>query len=106
MNNVTMLNELKNLLNEKLPVNHVEQVILFGSRVKGTARDYSDYDVLITLRDDYDWRLRNRVSDVCFDIGLHYDILIDSKVISRGEMKTIRGKQPFIQDALAEGIRV
>ncbi len=106
MNNLEMLKELKTLLNRNLSQNRVDQVILFGSRATGKAGMYSDYDVLITLRDDYDWRLKHQISDICYDIDLKYDIILDSKVISKNEMKTLRGRQPFILDALEKGIQV
>ena len=41
-----ILIELKNLLNKKYP-GLIDKIILYGSRVKGSANKFSDYDVLI-----------------------------------------------------------
>jgi hypothetical protein len=42
---------------------------------------------------------------VVYDFELKYDIFIDFKIISMQELKnSIRGKQPFFQDAIENGI--
>ncbi len=84
----------------------VHKVILFGSQARGDARDYSDYDILVIMETDYDWKLQDEILGACYEIDLKYDILTDVKLISKKEMNTIKGKQPFILDALAQGIAV
>jgi predicted nucleotidyltransferase len=104
MDNAIVLKDLKDLLLERFGPTVIDRIILFGSRITGAARDYSDYDILIILKTDYDWRKKDEILDVCFDICLKYDILIDAKVISTDELNGIRGKQPFILDALQSGL--
>lgn len=82
----------------------VERIILFGSRVHGFSDIYSDYDILIILNTEIDWQLEWNIYDLCFDISLENDILIDVKVISSSDLNTIRGRQPYIQEALSTGI--
>lgn len=84
----------------------IKDVILFGSQAMGTAHEDSDYDVLIVLnRDNYDWRYRDRVFDVIYDISLMYDILIDMFLISTHGLKhSLRGVQPVFSNALEHGI--
>lgn len=83
----------------------IKDVILFGSRVSGKALADSDYDVLIILRRDYDWRYKREVISVVYDIELEYDIFIDIKVISANELKnSIKGLHPLYSDAIREGI--
>jgi uncharacterized protein len=106
--NTTMINlqamqELKDLLRATFP-NEIEKVVLFGSRVNGGAREYSDYDVLVVVNHPYDWTFKNRVYDTCYDISLKYDLLTDAKLISTDELRTIKGKLPFIQAALESGV--
>ena len=106
--NETLINrqamqELKELLMATFP-HEIEQVILFGSRVNGDARDYSDYDVLIVVNHPYDWRFKHRMYDTSYDINLKYDLLTDLKIISTEELQTIKGKLPFIQQALERGV--
>jgi predicted nucleotidyltransferase len=46
----------------------VEKLILFGSRARGQARDDSDYDVAVVVRDLADRRqVRRILSDLAYD---------------------------------------
>ena len=97
------MQELKDLLCAAFP-NEIEQVILFGSQVTGQATEDSDYDVLVIVNHDYDWRFKHKIYDTTWEIDFEYDILTDVKVISQHELHTLVGKQPFIQNALHTGV--
>ena len=97
------MQELKELLLSSFP-NEIDHVILFGSRVNGDARDYSDYDVLVIVNHPYDWKFKHRIYDATYDIDLKYDLLTDLKIISTDELQTIKGKLPFIQEAIERGV--
>jgi len=103
MINQQAMHELKELLVESFS-DYIDKVILFGSQAKGEAQSYSDYDILIILKRAYDWRLEDEIYDKSWEIDYKYDILTDVKLISREELETLRGKQPFILDALEHGI--
>lgn len=105
LDNQAALQELKSLLVKKYP-EHIDQLIVFGSQIDGTAREYSDYDLLLILSTPYDWRFENGIYDTCSEINVKYDIVTDVKIISRQELHTLRGKQPYIQHALHHGIRL
>ncbi len=105
MDHKLLLKSIKTNINNQLG-NIADKVILFGSRVEGTARDYSDYDILIVLKNDYDSELERKIYDVCYDLDLKYDIIIDIKLISKNELLTIKGKQPFIANAFETGIHI
>ncbi len=81
----------------------IDNVILFGSQLSEYSDEYSDYDYLIILKIDYDWKLKKRIQDVCWEVDYKYDIVTDIKIISKNELNTIKGKQPFIQSAIQEG---
>jgi predicted nucleotidyltransferase len=100
-----ILNDLKELLSNTFP-NLIEKVILFGSRSTGKEELYSDYDILIILNADYDWKLEDKIISLCYEIDLKYDILTDVKVISKNELNTIKGKQPFVRNAIEQGIEI
>ncbi len=100
-----ILKELTALLMAQF-AGQIHKVILFGSQAMGNARDYSDYDFLVIMENEYDWQLKNAVLASCYEIDLKYDILTDVKLISKAELKTIKGKQPFILNAMAHGIAV
>lgn len=99
-----ILNELKNVLSNKLGDN-LKEVILFGSQAYGGAHANSDYDFLIILAQKPDWKLRNKISDYCYDLDLKYETFLDIHILGEEELKTLRGKQPIFQTALEKGIR-
>ena len=97
------MNELKELLVTSFP-DYIDKVVLFGSQAKGEAQDYSDYDILVILKKEYDWKLKHQIYDKTWEIDFKYDILTDIKLISKYDLNTIVGKQPFIMDALESGV--
>lgn len=103
MDNLIILNEIQSLLSFHFG-DVIEKVILFGSRCKGTASDDSDYDILVIVKNDYDWKYCNKIINACYDIDLKYDILTDIKIISHKELNSYRGRQPYIVDAINNGI--
>jgi predicted nucleotidyltransferase len=82
----------------------VKSVVLFGSQARNNATEFSDYDILILLNQEYNRKDENTILDICYDIDLKYDIIIDAHLISTKELETKRGKQPIIVNALKYGI--
>ncbi|MGA9292948.1 MAG: nucleotidyltransferase domain-containing protein [Ignavibacteriaceae bacterium] len=105
MENLILITEIKQKIQSEFP-GLIEKVILFGSQVKGNATENSDYDILIIIKKDYEWKLKTQILDFLYDFNLKYDILIDVKLISLNELKTIKGYQPFILEAFEHGIVV
>jgi predicted nucleotidyltransferase len=96
----TLKSHLKSVFDDR-----ISEVILFGSQAKNTAKRYSDFDILIVTCDTFTWQERRKVRDLCYEISLECDILIDSKIISKPEIETkFWGKHPLITDALSYGI--
>jgi predicted nucleotidyltransferase len=77
---------------------------LFGSQATENAAEFSDYYILIIVSHPLSWQQQREIVDEVYFIDLKYNILTDVKIISEPELKTLRGKQPFIQRALREGI--
>lgn len=100
--NLLIIKELKDMLLKKF--NFISEVILFGSQASGKAPEGSDYDILIIVSHDISWRQQREIVDEIYLIDLKYNILTDVKIISEPELNMLRGKQPFIQSALKEGI--
>ncbi|RIH65987.1 nucleotidyltransferase domain-containing protein [Mariniphaga sediminis] len=101
---IKILNQLKKNLKEVLG-NRIQKVILFGSRIKNEENEYSDLDVLIVTDKIFSWKEKNIIRDICFDISVDYEILVDSKIISQEEIDTkFWGKHPLITDALKSGV--
>jgi predicted nucleotidyltransferase len=84
--------------------NVIKEVILFGSRAYGGAQEDSDYDVLIVLDKDYTPADEDAILDLCYDIDLKYNILLDVHLLSVTELNTPRGRQPIFKNALNAGI--
>ncbi|MCK4654163.1 MAG: nucleotidyltransferase domain-containing protein [Candidatus Cloacimonetes bacterium] len=105
MYNEKALKELKKLLFAKYP-EYIEKMILFGSRAENKDREYSDYDILLILNKTYNRIFEDDVLDIAYDIILKYDIITDLKLITKDELKTIKGALPFVQNALNQGITI
>lgn len=104
MNNPDLLIEIKQKLHAEFP-GVIEHVILFGSHAKGQATSDSDYDILVIVNKDYDWKFEEKVYKVIYEFDLKYEVFVDVKLISLNELKTIKGYQPFVLEALEQGIR-
>jgi len=103
MFNSKAMKELKELLVKSFP-GYIEEVILFGSQVDGTAQKFSDYDILVIFKKIFDWKFKNKIYDKTWEIDYKYDILTDIKLISNNELKSIKGKLPFIMNAVENGV--
>ena len=90
--NKIILAELKNHLINNYG-SSIKDIILFGSQVRGDSRKFSDYDVLIILKNSYTGKDENRILDLCYDIDLKFDILLDVHIISEKELNSVRGRQ-------------
>jgi len=104
MESIVLAREIKQHLNKHMN-NIVSDVIIFGSRVKGTADNDSDYDVLIIINTDYNQKTKKIINGLCYDFDLNYNIFLDTQIISESELKNgLRGKHPVFKTALKEGL--
>ncbi len=102
-NKIQIIRELKKHLLANLGAGIVD-IILFGSQLMSLEISDSDFDVLIILDKDYNWKDENKILDLCYDIDLKYNILIDAHIISKKEINSKRGKQPIFMNALSAGV--
>jgi len=105
LDNNKLLQELKLYLETKLDLK-ILKILMFGSRINGNQKINSDYDILILLENDYDWILEQNIYDTSYDIMLKYDLILDVKIISLNELNSLKGKQPFIKNALKSEVFV
>ena len=82
----------------------IKDIVLFGSQAWGDSNKYSDYDILIVLDKDYTGKDENKILDLCYDIDLKYNILLDIHLLSEREMTSKRGNQPIFINALKSGL--
>ena len=83
----------------------LKSVILFGSHAWGSPSVSSDYDILIVLKNVYDWKTERLISNICYAIDLKYDVLTDTHILSDYELHhTIKGADPIFVNALKKGL--
>ena len=101
---IEIIHKLKKLL-QKIFEGRIDDVVLFGSQATNQQTIHSDYDILIVTKDVFDWKEKDKIRDHCYDLCLEYEIIIDSKIISRYEIENeFWGKHPLITDAINLGI--
>jgi predicted nucleotidyltransferase len=70
------------LLKQRFPV---EQVILYGSKARGTDDAESDIDLLVLTREPMSWRQQREVIAALHPLELEYDVVLSPLVVSRQE---------------------
>jgi len=84
--------------------NSVNDVILFGSQATGKSHEFSDYDILIILGKEYSGNDENTILDLCYEIGIKYDIIFDVHILAESEINSVRGRQAVYSKAIKSGI--
>lgn len=100
---IDIAKELKKSLTTQFGSN-IKDVILFGSRANGTASASSDYDILVILKNDYDWKYKNNIVSVVYNLELQQNIMIDIHLLSTNEINSLKGLQPIFFNALNNGL--
>jgi predicted nucleotidyltransferase len=76
--------------------------ILFGSRGRGDAEEFSDYDILI-ITPHQEYNVKEKIEEIEMDIFVNHNAIINSHLFSEEELKNL-SFEPFIINALEEGI--
>lgn len=85
---------------------NVEEIILYGSFVRGEADAESDVDVLIVW-DGNVTKGREYMAELATDALLEHDVIISPKVVSPKNYRDMKkSRMPFIENVQSEGIRV
>jgi uncharacterized protein len=100
----TLLAAVRNAIEQSAYADVLESVVLYGSQARGTATEDSDYDILLILKRDCDRNERQEIRYSIYPVATELDIALDIRMISVPELETIKGAQPFIINALTEGI--
>ena len=99
-----ILRALRKELNTALG-KRVEKIILYGSQARGDARNDSDIDVLVVLKDDFKYGVMLRkTSKVVAKLSLENDVVISRAFASRQQYE--QSKMPFLMNVRRDGIAV
>lgn len=105
-----MPQNLKKVLDEfvhRLQGEYATQILgifLYGSQARGEQEESSDVDILV-ISNTKDWHFKHEVSNIASDIGLEYDLVLDTHVISKdvwGEMQ--KSNFSYYRNVTTDGI--
>jgi predicted nucleotidyltransferase len=83
----------------------IKDVILFGSRAWGKPHRWSDWDFLVVVRGEYDWKTVSEIRGIMAYLDLDFDVFTQTLVISESDLlHSLRGAQPVFQKAKLNGI--
>jgi len=98
---------LKKLKKELLHIygEQLDSIILYGSRARGDERPDSDIDILIILKDDFNYSKMLRLSsDLAASLSLENDVVISRAFVSKEQFE--QRQTPFLMNVHREGIPV
>lgn len=77
----------------------------YGSRARGDAEEYSDFDVCVVLPGQLTFERRQAIGHIAWAVGFDYDRLVTTVVFSEEEFE--RGPMsahPLVKNILREGL--
>lgn len=99
---IPILEELKSYFYSQYSAK-IEKIILFGSQARGDARPDSDIDILVILKDSFDYYQENkRNSEFIADLCLRHDIVISCFLMDLQAWFTRSGS--FVRNIKKEGL--
>ena len=82
----------------------VDRFVVFGSRARGDAEQYSDLDVLLVVAGPRE-SMRRRISHCAWKVGFEHAVLICPVVLTRDEFENSPVRYSnVVEAALEEGI--
>ena len=93
--------QIKRIIKEKAPL---AKVYLYGSRVRGTERDESDWDILILLsKDEVTNEIEEEITSPLYDLELDTGEVISPMIYSEKDWNTKYSVTPFYHNVMKEG---
>jgi predicted nucleotidyltransferase len=83
----------------------VHSILLYGSRARGDEKNDSDIDILIVLKDEFNYlEMLKRSDDLAASISLENDVVISRAFVSEKDYK--ERQTPFLMNVRREAIAV
>jgi predicted nucleotidyltransferase len=83
----------------------VHNILLYGSRARGDEKTDSDIDILIVLKDEFNYlEMLKRSDDLAASISLENDVVISRAFVSEKDYK--ERQTPFLMNVRREAIAV
>lgn len=99
-----ILSKLRRYL-EEIYGDRLTQLILYGSQARGSAHSESDIDVLIVLKEPFDFVTEvKRTNDFIADLCLDHEMLISAPIASASQFAS--AQTPFFINVRREGLLV
>ena len=99
------LDAYRRTLEERFP-GLVEDIIIFGSKARGTATEDSDLDLLVIIREG-DWRQKEALTHPGYMLAIETDAVPSIMVYTKDEwISRQKGKAPFWQTVTRDGVTV
>jgi uncharacterized protein len=96
-----LLTQIKKIVKERDPS---AKIYLFGSRAMGTARNDSDWDLLILLKEDkIIFEVEQEITSPLYDLEFDTGEVINPFIYSEKEWNTKYKVTPFYQNVMKEG---
>ena len=81
------------------------ETVLYGSEARGTAREDSDFDLLMLLpRDKPSLELRQRINDLMYDLELELMVTISTVFFQKDDWG--KHRTPFYINVINDGVRL
>lgn len=101
----TWLEAYRQVLREQFP-GVVQDMIIFGSKARGTARPDSDLDMIPLIREG-DWRFKNRLTDPGYDLAMGTDTLPSFIVYTLAEWQRMQDDRSVFREVVErDGVSV
>lgn len=83
----------------------VDRILLYGSRARGDERPDSDIDILVVLKDDFNYSEMLRLSsELAASLSLENDVVISRAFVSKQQFEN--RKTPFLMNVRREAVPV
>jgi len=98
---------LSRIKSDILAIEPSAEIILFGSRARGDAREDSDWDLLVLVDGEVDRKRKKIFNSKMFRVDLDYETTISAFLKSNNEWATpFEQASPFYHNVKEEGIYI